>query len=294
MRKSLLFFVALIFIFSCQKKELIEYQFEVKNITPSPSVKKVGLALGGGGARGFAEIGVLRVLEQEKIPLSCVAGTSVGSLIGALYCDNGRVVDVEYHSLAIEKDDIFDFNIFSVFQGGLIKGDKLEKFLEMNLTHKRIEEMKVPLIVVTTDLMTGESIGFESGDVVKAVHASCAIPGLFVPVKINGKLYVDGGVSNPVPVSFLRKRGMDLIIAVSIPPEIPYEIPSKTTDIIRYSLAIMENKISEAMIREADVVIKPKCGDVRFNDFSRRRELILEGERATREVLPVIRELLER
>jgi len=132
LKKTALFlFFVIIFLSCAPKREALRRPEEI--VTPSISPKKVGLALGGGGARGFSEIGVLRVLEQEKIPISYVAGTSVGSLIGALYCDQGRVVDLEYYAMSLENEDIFDYNYFAIFSGGIIKGDKLENFLSLNL-----------------------------------------------------------------------------------------------------------------------------------------------------------------
>ena len=283
--------ILVLLFFSCApEKKFIQLPEEVKEATKYP--KKVGIALGGGGARGFAEIGVLRVLEREKIPISYVAGTSVGSLIGALYCDQGRVVDLEYYAMTIENEDIFDYNYFSILSGGIIKGDKLEQFLSTNLKNKVLEDLSIPLVVVATDLRTGEKVGFETGSIPIAVHASCAIPGIFQPVKIGNRLFIDGGVSDQVPVSFLKDKALDFIIAVAIPPEIPSDPPQKTSDIIRHSLSIMFSKISDCSFSDADVIIRPKCGDVKFHDFSKRRELILAGEEATMEVMPKIRELL--
>lgn len=292
MKKIVVLIAFVLLVLSCSHKK--EYVKIIEETPSEPSsTKRVGIALGGGGARGFAEIGVLRVLEQEKIPISYVAGTSVGSLIGALYCDEGRVIDLEYFAMTIENEDIFDYNYFQLFSGGIIKGEKLERFLTTNLKHKILENFKIPLIVVATNLRTGQRAGFESGNVAVAVHASCAIPGIFQPVKIGEDLYVDGGVSDQVPVDFLKEKGLDVIIAVAIPPEIPSEPPQKTSDILRHSLSIMFSRISDCSLNDADVVIRPKCGDVRFNDFSKRKELILAGEEAAHEALPKIKELLE-
>jgi NTE family protein len=259
---------------------------------PIPHEKKIGLALGGGSARGFAEIGVLRVFEQEKIPISYVAGTSVGSFIGALYCDTGKVVDLEYHAMTIENNDIFDYSLLALLSGGLVKGDKLESFLLKNLRHTVLEDMAIPLTVVATDLRTGESVGFNTGSVSVAVHSSCAIPGIFQPVQIGARSFVDGGVADPVPVDFIKEKGADIVIAVAIPPDIPADPPTKMTEIFRHSAAIMYSEISECKLSMADVVIRPKCGEIRFNDFSKRRELVIAGEEAAREALPKIRALL--
>lgn len=291
MKKLILFFAVLLSLLSCrQKKEALKPLEPTDKIAPVE--KKLGVALGGGGARGFSEIGVLRVFEQEKIPISFVAGTSVGSFIAALYCDTGKVVDLEYHAMTIENNDIFDYSLFSILTGGLVKGDKLESFLVKNLRHTVLEDMKIPLTVVATDLRSGEKVGFDRGSAAIAVHASCAIPAIFQPVQIGGRTFVDGGVADPVPVDFVRKMGADVVVAVSIAPEIPQTPPRKTTDIISHSLSIMFSEISDCTLENADVVIKPKCGEIRFNDFTKRKELILAGEEAAREALPKIRELL--
>lgn len=292
MKRAVIFLVFVFIILSCAQKKEVLKKPEIVEI-PFVLKKKIGLALGGGGARGFSEIGVLRVLEQERIPISYVAGTSVGSLIGALYCDQGRVIDLEYHAMTLENGDIFDYNYFAILSGGIIKGDKLENFLFQNLRNKLLENFKIPLIVVATDLRTGKQVGFETGSAPIAVHASCAIPGIFQPVRIGNTLYVDGGVADQIPVDFLKGKGLDIIIAVAIPPEIPSKPPQKTSDIIRHSLSIMFSKISDCLLSEADVIIRPKCEDVKFNDFTKRKKLILAGEEAAREALPKIKELLE-
>ncbi|HNQ79415.1 MAG TPA: patatin-like phospholipase family protein [Acidobacteriota bacterium] len=291
MKRSIMLLLVLLLASCHPRKEAVKPV--IPEVPPIPVEKKIGIALGGGGARGFSQIGVLRVLEQEKIPVSFVAGTSVGSLIGALYCDTGKIVDLEFHAVTIGQDDIFDYSLFSILSGGVVKGEKLEDFLRRNLRHTVLEDLDIPLTVVATDLRTGESVGFRSGSVPVAVHASCAIPGIFQPVQISDRVFVDGGVSDPVPVDFVKKMGADIVIAVAIPPEIPTDPPNRTTEIFRHSAAIMFSEIANCKIGEADVVIRPKCGIVRFNDFTKRRELLLAGEDAAREMLPKLRELME-
>jgi len=288
-----LLLIILVFNISCHPKQILRFFAPAAPL--KPSVIKIGLALGGGGARGFAEIGVLRVLEQEKIPIAQVAGTSVGSLIGALYCDAGGVADLEYHALTIEKNDVLDAHLLSLIKGpGLIKGDKLEEFLKNNMRHKAIEDLPIPLVIVATDLMTGQKKVFENGNIETAVHASCAIPGIFQPVRIGERTYVDGGMSDPVPVDVLKEKGMDIIIAVAIPPELPEEQPQKAIEIFKHSMNVLFSRITEYMLKDADVVIWPKCPDVRLKDFSEREELIKAGEAAAKEAIPKIRALMEK
>jgi len=260
----------------------------VKEVLP-----KVGIALGGGGARGFAEIGVLRVLEQEKIPLDVVVGTSVGSLIGAIYADSGRVLDAEFTAISIKDEDIFDYRAFSFFSGGFVKGEKLELFLNTHLHSKNIENMAVPFGAVAVDLRTGQSVIFDSGPVARAVHASCAIPGVFVPVEIGGKIFVDGGVTDPIPVGFTIKKGAEVVIAVAIPPVMPPVAPKNPIEVAFHAITIMSYEIGVLGVKNADVVIRPDVGNVAYDDFTQKKRLIDAGERAARAAMPAIREAIK-
>ncbi len=256
----------------------------IKEVLP-----KIGLALGGGGARGFAEIGVLRVLEQEKILIDVIIGTSVGSLIGAIYADSGRVLDAEFIAISITEEDIFDYRAFSFFSGGFVKGEKLESFLNTRLRYKIIENMKIPYGAVAVDLRTGQSVLFDRGPVSRAVHASCAIPGVFVPVEIGGRVFVDGGVTDPIPVDFALKKGADVVIAVAISPALPQVAPKNPIEIAFHAITIMSSEIGVLGARNADVVIRPDVGNVAYDDFNQKKRLIEAGEKAARAALPEIR-----
>ncbi|MHB8077646.1 MAG: patatin-like phospholipase family protein [Candidatus Krumholzibacteriia bacterium] len=250
---------------------------------------RIGLALGGGGARGFAHIGALRVLEQEKIPIDLVVGTSVGSLVGALYADQGRVLDAEMTALTVGEEELFDQTMIPLFSGGLVKGKKLEAFLRDNLKHPLIEDMVVPFAAVAVDLDSGETVVFRSGPVAPAVHASCAIPGVFVPVTIGGRTFVDGGVTNPVPASVARALGAEVVIAMSVPPPAPKPAARNQLSVTYHAISIMAAEIGRLRAGEADVVIAAEVGKVDFDDFSQKRRLIEAGEAAARAALPAIR-----
>jgi NTE family protein len=250
---------------------------------------RVGLALGGGGARGFAEVGVLRVLEQEKVPVDVVVGTSVGSLIGALFADSGRVIDLEILALELEEEDIFDTSLLSLFSGGLVKGERLERFLDTHLRHATIEEMPVRFAAVAVDLATGKPVVFDRGPVARAVHASCAIPGVFVPVEIDGVTYVDGGVVDPVPAGVARRLGAEVVIAVSIPAAVGGEPPKNPIQVAMHASAIRSAEIARLRAAEADVVITPDVGSVGYDDFSQKKRLIDAGIAAAEAALPAIR-----
>lgn len=259
----------------------------------SPAVEiapRVGVALGGGGARGFAEVGVLRVLDEERIPVSVIAGSSVGAVIGALYADRPDVFALEYEALAIQERDLLDRSLLSLLSGGgYAKGERIESFLGSHLAHAAIEDLPLRFAAVATDLTSGETIAFERGPVARAVRASAAIPGIFAPVEIDGRLYVDGGVSNPVPADVARRLGAEVVIAVAIPREVPKDPPRTQVGVAMQSIAIMAAEISRCREREADVVLTPEVGDVAFDDFSQKRRLIEAGIAATRAALPEIR-----
>ncbi|HSQ78718.1 MAG TPA: patatin-like phospholipase family protein, partial [Nitrospirota bacterium] len=163
---------------------------------------KIALVLGGGAARGFAHIGVIRALEQEKVPIDMIVGTSVGSLIGAIYANDTNSFELEWTAFTLEKDDLFDYALFSAITGmGVVKGDKLEDFVKTKITTANIENLKLPFTAVATDLNRGTHVVLDRGSVAKAVHASSAIPGVFSPVDYQGRVLVDGGFLDNIPIS---------------------------------------------------------------------------------------------
>lgn len=254
---------------------------------------RVAVVLGGGGARGFAHVGVLRELEKEKIPVDIVVGTSVGSLIGVLYADSGRVFDLEYTALSIEKEDLFDYGTLSVFSGGFIKGERLQKFLEKTLKHRTIESMPVKFAAVAVDVRTGETVVFDSGSPAPAVRASCSIPGAFVPVQHLGRTLVDGGVTNPIPADVARALGAELVISVAIPAQVPSDAPTNPVSVALQSASIMAQQIGELRAKESDVVVRPKVGDVAFDDFTQKKRLMDAGVAAAQASMPEIRTALQ-
>ena len=190
----------------------------MRNSSPVKEYKgppKIALVLGGGAARGLAHVGVIRVLEQEKIPIHMIVGTSVGSLIGALYAADPNSLNLEWLAFSIEKEDIFDYSVVYSKMGPVL-GDGLEKFVQTKAKVKNLEQMKIPFFPVATDLNTGQTWVFEKGSVARAVRASSSIPGIFQPVEITAGLYVDGGVTDNLPVDVARAKGADIIIAVNI------------------------------------------------------------------------------
>ncbi len=253
---------------------------------------KIALVLGGGSAKGFAHVGVIRVLEQEKIPIHMIVGTSVGSLIGGLYAANPDSFQLEWTAFKIEKNDILDLSII-YSKLGLAQGARLESFVEQTIAIKKIEDTKIPFYPIATDLNTGETVILEKGSLAKAIRASSAIPGIFVPVTFGNRLLIDGGVTNNIPCDIARQKGADIVIAVNISKYIrEYEINS-LIDIIGQSVNIGMHELSKTKLKYADVVIEPDTKGVSMFDFSQKKRLMEEGIRATKNTIPRIKLLIE-
>ena len=253
---------------------------------------KIALVLGGGAARGFAHVGVIRVLEQEKIPIHMIVGTSVGSLIGALYASDPNSFNLEWLSFSIEKDDIFDYSVLSAKMGP-VSGEHLEKFVQTKVKAKTIEQMKIPFYAIATDLNEGNTWVFEKGSVAKAVRASSSIPGIFQPLELGGKMYVDGGVTNNLPVDVARAKGADIIIAVSISKNIRNPQVNNLIDVLMQSISIMGRELVTYKSRGYDVLIEPNVGDVGTTDFTQKKRLMDAGIQAAKQAMPRIRKLIE-
>ena len=197
--------VLVLVLTSCQTPQVTA---DYKQILSSSQRPKIALVLGGGAARGFAHVGVIRALEQEQIPIDMIIGTSVGSLIGAVYASDANSFELEWTAFKLEQSDIFDYGIISAVTGmGLAKGDRLEKFVKSKVNHENIEQLKIPFAAVATDLNRGTRVVLRHGSIAKAVRASSAIPGVFQPVNHQGKLLVDGGVVDNIPISTAKGNG---------------------------------------------------------------------------------------
>lgn len=257
---------------------------------PTPKPPRIGLALGGGAARGFAHIGVIQVLEENGIGVDLVAGTSAGSLVAALYASGKNGKEMQTLAEGMDEGAITDW----AFPGrGLIRGEALARFVRERTGHKTIEQMAIPLGILATDLADGSGVLFRSGDTGTAVRASSAVPAVFQPVKIAGREYVDGGLVAPVPVRQARQMGAELVIAVDIssPPE-----DKPLGDAMRMLLqtfAIMSRSINNYELREADVVMRPQLLGIGSADFTARRRSIQAGREAALALLPALRQRIE-
>lgn len=261
---------------------------------PPPPKPKIALVLGGGAARGFAHIGVIRVLEQEKIPIDMVIGTSVGSLIGAIYAYDRNSFELEWTAFMLERDNIFDYGLMNMLTGlGAAKGEKLEEFIRVKIPVKNVEELKIPFAAVATDLNRGSRVVLDSGSIAKAVHASCAIPGVFQPVEHQGKLLVDGGVLDNIAVDVARERGADIVIAVDIGQNLMNFSITNALDVMLQSISIMAAETVKQKKRDADILIDPKVGTVGMLDFSQKKRCMQAGIEAAQKYMPEIRRKLD-
>lgn len=254
---------------------------------------RIGLALGGGAARGFAHIGVIKALEAQGIVPDLVVGTSAGSLVGAMYAagNNGFVL----HKLALEMDEaaISDWSVpFFSKATGVFKGEALQSYVNRAVNQVPLEKLKMPFGAVATDLNSGKPILFRRGNTGLAVRASSAVPGVFQPVRIGDHSYVDGGLVSPVPVRFAREMGADFVIAVNISSQPDAQPSSTTLDVLLQTFAIMGQSINHYELKEADVVIQPRLGTMKGNDFPGRNTAILAGEQAATAVMDDIKRKL--
>jgi len=261
-----------------------------KEITPSKSAK-IAVVLGAGASKGFAHIGVLKVLESHKIPVHMIVGTSVGSFVGSLYAYGYSPYDLQTIALGLQKDDVADYIIPD---NGFIKGEKLENYINAKVKYTPMEKFKIPFYVVATNIQNGEEMIFGRGNAGKAVRASCSIPGIFNPVLIGEKYYVDGGVINPLAADVAQKFGADVVIAVDISASIETAVPKSTVETIMQAVDIMYNKIASFHIKYADIVIKPKVGHIGSSDFTKRHEAIMEGEKAATKAIPAINQIIDK
>ncbi len=253
---------------------------------------KIGLALGGGAARGFAHVGVIAVLEEAGLRPQFVVGTSAGSLVAALYASGKTSAQLQQTALNMEEVAITDW-MLPIFGRGMFRGDALARYVNELVAGRLIENMAIPLGIVATDLNSGQAVLFQRGDTGTAVRASSAVPAVFVPVRINGHEYVDGGLVSPVPVHFARQMGADLVIAVDIsnPPEA--NSATDTLQILLQTFAIMGKSINQYELKDADVVVRPSLTGLKSADFSARQRAMDAGRAAMLAALPALKAKLE-
>ncbi|WP_234085457.1 patatin-like phospholipase family protein [Azonexus sp. R2A61] len=252
---------------------------------------KIGLALGGGAARGFAHIGAIKMLEAHGIVPDFVVGTSAGAVVGALYAGGHDAFAMQKIAQQLDEKLFADWTLRGP---GLLKGEALADFVNLHLKGRPLEKLDKPFAAVATDLNSGERIVFRSGDSGLAVRASAAVPGIFQPARIRGHSYVDGGLTSPVPVQAAREMGADIVIAIDISARPEGQPTDSMTAILWQTTTIMGGIIGRYELAGADVLIRPKLPYVKSWDFAARNDAMLEGERAALAALPAIKQKIAR
>jgi NTE family protein len=254
-------------------------------------IPAIGVALGGGFARGIAHIGVLKVLEQEGIPVRVIAGTSVGALIGACYCSGLSPAEME----EVARNTRFtSFARWTLSRCGFASNDRMISYLTRTLKCKTFEDLRIPLGITATDFNTGEGVIFHSGSVIDPVRASCAYPGMFLPVEIRGRYFVDGMLSHPVPTRPVREMGAERVLAVHLKGTWSNGGPPRHLfDVIGQSFAIAQDAMASLWRGAADIVIEPDVAGFGYDDFKRAKDLIKVGEAAMYAALPEVRKWMQ-
>jgi len=266
-------------------------------VEPTPPVAvvkkppRIGLALGGGAARGFAHVGVIQVLEEAGIRPDLVVGTSAGSLVASLYASGKNSAQLRQVAETMEEAAITDWTL-PIFNRGALRGEALARYVNGQVSGKPIEQMALPLGIVATDLNNGQAVLFRRGDTGTAVRASSAVPAVFQPVKIGGREYVDGGLVAPVPVRQARDMGADLVIAVDISSAPEGNPANDTLQILLQTFAIMGKSINSFELKDADLVVRPALNGVKSADFTARRRSIEAGRAAMQQLLPQLKATL--
>ena len=254
---------------------------------------RIGLALGGGAARGFAHVGVIQVLEEAGIKPELVAGTSAGSLVAALHASGRNGAQLQRIAETMDEATFTDWTL-PLFNRGMLRGEALARYVHQQVGGRKIEDLPLPLGILATDLQSGQGVLFERGDIATAVRASSAVPGLFQPVRITGREYVDGGLVGPVPVRQARQMGAELVIAVDISQAPESNVPSDMFQILLQTFAIMGKSINSLELRGPDlVVVRPALVGVSGADFAARSRAIQAGRVAMQQALPQLRQAIE-
>ena len=254
----------------------------VKKATPLV----IGLALGGGAAKGFAHVGVIRALEENGIKAQIVTGTSAGSLVGSLYAYGYTPDQLQQISYQLDELNLADFTFSS---NGVIKGNRLQQFVDGQVKNTPLQKLSRKFTAVATDLDSGQSIGFNTGDTGIAVRASCSIPNVFMPVAMNGHRYVDGGLSAPVPVSYARKAGANFVIAVDITAK-PKQGSNGFLANFDQTINILSIKLLHEQLKQADIVISPDISQLSSFGFDKKQQAIDLGYKATMAQMPLIKQ----
>ena len=272
------------------KTDMPEPASPVQVQASAPRPVRIGLALGGGAARGFAHIGVIKALEAQGIVPEIVVGTSAGSVVGALYAAGNNGFKLNRMALQMDEAAMSDWAVpMFAKSSGMLKGEAIQRYVNRAVRNAPIEKFPVSFGAVATDLQSGKPILFQRGNAGMAVRASSSVPGVFQPVKIGERNYVDGGLVAPVPVRFAREMGADFVIAVNISADPDAQPATSSLDVVLQTFAIMGQTINRLEMKDADIVITPSLGAMKGSDFGGRNLAILAGEQAAAAVMPDLR-----
>lgn len=255
--------------------------------------QKIGLALGSGGAKGLAHIGVIKVLEKNNIPIDFIAGSSIGALVGGFYASGLNIKEIEEIALSTDWRRVFSTLFEPSFRKGLIGGEKVKTFIEQYIDRKNFNTCTIPFAAVATDLKTGETVVLNTGEVASAIRASVSIPLIFKPVERDGRILADGGLSAPVPVEIAKNMGADIVIAVNVDTHY-YDEQWKPGwfDIANNSLNILRHHLARLDAENADIIIEVNIGKTLWYKFVNGEDKILAGEKAMKKSLPKLQEMI--
>ncbi len=253
---------------------------------------RIGLALGGGFARGIAHAGVLRVLEQHQIPIHCIAGVSAGSIVAAAYASGATPDEIGRAGCAMRFGDVARWSFSRM---GFVVSERMKRFLERLLKQNRFEDMRIPLGVLATDLCSGEAVRFFGfGDVYMPIRASCSYPGLFQPLRLDGRMLVDGAMSMEIPARLARELGATHVISVHLPAQDRTCAPTNMFQVVNRCFQIMQTRTEQSWRLESDLVIAPAVNSMAWDAFGSGEALIRAGEAAALAALPAIEKWLGR
>ena len=271
-----------------------EFVAAVPAVVAPPRKIRIGLALGGGAARGFAHIGVIKALEAQGIFPDVIVGTSAGSVVGALYAAGNNGFALQKVAMDMDEASISDWALPLFGKvSGVLKGDALQNYVNKAVNNVPMEKLKIAFGAVATDLNSGQPILFQRGNTGQAVRASSAVPSVFQPVKIGSRSYVDGGLVAPVPVRFAREMGADFIIAVNISTQTDAQATLSSLEVLMQTFSIMGQRLNHYELKDADIVITPSLGTMGGGDFNSRNLAILAGEQAAAAVMPQLKAKLK-
>lgn len=253
---------------------------------------QVILVLGSGSSRGFAHAGVLKVLEENHIPIDMIVGTSAGSIVGALYADHPSANSLQELLMTTERHEVMDFSLMNI-QTGVISGNQLQNFLVQHMRAQNFEQLSIPFVAVAADLDSGKIHVFGSGPIAPAVNASSAVPPFFRPVQLYGRTYIDGGMIDPVAVDIAQWFHPKIIIAVNLDSPLSSSMPTFTPGVFLRGVDMMMSQLNEYSASQANVIIHPKIEETNMFDGSTRKNLIQEGAIAAQHALPEIKRLLK-